>query len=294
MNRPISLGFLEPSEHRVQPDKWLVIAGVGLEYEAPEVLPDWDYFTPIHAVRRLKVDLAKLLEESGLGAGTKVNGLVTWHATGTGLRGAGSPVGLVDGDNTIEVVVPGYLLGQRLNLSSCIVVGAEPERANPLAARRPGSFLWRDSYQLILEGSGSRFPIVPLPFDDAGLAGGRAAGWCLMLDSEDLSDSGIGNLRLYLNSSQPAIRALLANPDGQRDLAAYLQYDVTRQLLTLALRHPDLDLTQEYDPGSLGELLALVVERLFPARDLGSIRGDRDSSMGEFESEVQARAGLLR
>jgi hypothetical protein len=147
-----------------------------------------------------------------------------------------------------------------------------------------------------LEGEGGRFPVLPIDFTAAGIAGGQKSGaWALMCDSRDLSASGAGSVRMLLNTAHPTIRALLEDPDSPNVPAVqeFLRYDTARQLLTLALTDEELSDAVSYEEGTLGELLISIVRTIFPARNLEALRGDWRSFPGELEAEIQARLRFL-
>lgn len=295
MTAPVSLGFLQPRADRIATGPWLLSAAGTDEVEDPHSLPDWDYSTLVRVERRLYVDVQGVLDDCGLREDSELRAVLTWHSTWTGLRGAGAAIRITDGGNVLQVAVPGELLGGQLNLEVRLVLGRKAHRIDELAPLRPGSTLWSDSTRVRLEGSGTRFPVVPVPFSQTGLAGGRRGLWCLSLEASDLADSALGSIRLYLNSEHQAVQRLLEVPDSPESqmLAAYLQFDVTRQLVLYTLRNEDLLLDVAYDAGSVGDLMSSLLVRLYPDRDLGTVRGDWRTNPGEFESELQARAGLL-
>jgi hypothetical protein len=137
---------------------------------------------------------------------------------------------------------------------------------------------------------------MPVAFDQAGIAGGRNGAWALVLESVDLTASGPGSLLLYLNTSHERIRGLLGGDFSEaqsKELKDTIHYDVTRQLVTLALRHDELDEGEEFEEGTLGDLLIGILRRHFPDRDLKTLRGDYETSPGELEAELQAACELF-
>ncbi len=295
MRTPVSYGYLRPKPAAVAPGPWFVTAGV-FTAPSPESLPDWDYGTSIEVERLLVVDLPALLDGSGLNGGSTVRALLVWTSSRTRVKGAGQAVELVGGLNRLECRVPGEEAGGQLTLECRVVVGSVGSGSSPLAARRSGSTLWTDTHRIILEGSGSRFPTLPVPFSTSGLAGGRAGAWMLSVQSEDLSASAAGALCLYLNVEHPIVCRMLEQPEdaASRGLSAMVQYDVTRQLVALALEHEQGGQLDEYDAGSLGEALNNLLGRLYPDRPVNALRASRRSQPGEFEAELQARAGFLQ
>lgn len=293
MTAPISYGYLRPDRKRLNPGPWTVVTADDVVHEDPEIVPDWDYFTDLRVVRSLKIDLPGLLSDCNLDGGSVVGAVIAWQSSWTGLRGASAMKPLVNGENVLELPLSGESLGGRLTLSLRVVLGHANGGA-PLAPNRPGSLLWSDMARVALEGSGSRFPVVPVAFEESGLAGGRTGAWYLNIEMLDLTASGSGSLRLYLNPSHPAIKEMLDQPetDASRQLAEFIHYDVARQLVVQALLSDELDDQIAYESDSLGDMLIALLARLFPDRDLRTLQGDYRTTPGELEAEIQGRLGL--
>ena len=294
MTAPISFGFLRPGRNRIDPGPWFVGIGNEQPLENPDVIDHWDYFTDLKVVRTVHVDLPGMLADCGLDAGSSVSAAITWQSSWTGLRGSSVPVPLEDGENILDLKLEGENLGGRLTLDTRLTLSHAVEPL-PRAPRRVGSTLWSDVTSVALEGTGARFPIVPVSFEEAGLAGGRPGAWYLSIDSTDLAASSNGSLRLYLNSSHPVVKEMLSNPSspGAQALENFIHYDVARQLVVQALLHQDLDDGDVYDPDSLGEMFLALLRTLFPDRDMRSLRGEFETFPGELEAELQGRMRLL-
>jgi hypothetical protein len=259
-------------------------------------VPDWDYFTQVVVDRQLIVDLDGLRRDCRLGEDAQIAGVITWHSSWTNLRGTGEVHNLENGENSLSVALPGEQLGGRLTLDARVLLHSNVSVESRISPHRRGSTLWVDTTRIDLEGAGARFPVVPVPFERVGLAGGRArAAWALVIESHDLAASGAGSLRLYVNSSHERVRRILEDPQAGdvRDLREMVHYDVARQLLLLALRHDDLEDGDAYEDGTLGSLLLGLLQRNFPERDLETLRGDLRLAPGELEAELQARMGFL-
>jgi hypothetical protein len=204
------------------------------------------------------------------------------------------PVPLEDGENVLQLELVGENLGGRLTLDTRLTL-SHAVSSLPLAPRLVGSTLWSDVTRVALEGTGARFPIVPAPFEESGLAGGRLGAWYLSIEKNDLTASSNGSLRLYLNPSHPAVKEMLSNPSSPsaQALGNFIHYDVARQLVVQALLHEDLDDENVYDSDSLGEMFLALLRALFPDRDMRTLRGDFKTAPGELEAELQGRMGLL-
>jgi len=295
MRSPVSLGFLTPDPSRISAGRWIVGQGDD-PLTDPAALPDWDYFTDVTVERELDIDLNGLRSDCQLADDSELVAVIMWHSTWTNLRGAGSSTRLRQGTNLLSVSLPGTSLGGHLNLEARVLLGQTPTPPRRPSPHRPGSTLWADATRVDLEGVGTRFPVVPIPFDRSGLAGGReGAAWALVIESHDLAASASGVLRLYLNSSHNRIRQLLQNRDGDgvRDLREMIHYDIARQLVHFALLHDDLEDGDSYEDGTLGSLLVGLIRRNFPQLELEYLRAELRNAPGELDAELQAQIRLL-
>lgn len=263
------------------------------QWVSPSFVPDWDDETPLEVVVSLDVDLERGLVECGLPPGSRLAGHLIWHATGSRLRGAGAAHEIEPGINRLSLQFSGSELGGTLIVRVVLTLLEAAPDSDALAPHRPGSLLWTYDTSVRLEGQGSRFPTSHVSFAETGLGGGLLGAWCLVFESKDLFDSGVGSLRLYLNSDHQAVMQYMADASTEPNLEPFLRNDVNRQLTLGALSHEDLDLEEEYPKDSLGELLALTIRRNFPNRTLDEIRALGREQPGEFEAHIQARGGYL-
>lgn len=289
------LSHRECSEERVRINSFLVIAG-DVELPSADHVPDWDFFTPLVIRVVCEVDLPRCLDDVGLGGDASLSLSVIWHASRSQLRGASAPVLVRDGQNVVELQLEGTDLGGTLALRTALTLASPGERAlqDPLSPKRPGSLLWEDERRVRLEGAGSRFPISHVSFKETGLAEGLPAGWVLVFESKDLFDSGVGSMRLYLNTDVDRIQTFIADPEQAPELEPVLRDSVNRQVVLEAVHAEELELSADYPPESLGELLSLAVKRNFPHSSLEEVQAMASNSPGEFEAHIQAQGGFLR
>jgi hypothetical protein len=294
MRTPVSVGYLRPRDGVIRATAWRLIDERGDHVELPEFLPNWDYQQDVRIECTLEANLRVVHAESDLPSTASIRAQIQWHATGTGLRGTGPYADLRDGTNTVELQLSGDKLGGVLNLEARVLLGRlGGPPVSVYAAHRPGSILWTNARRTYLEGSGTRFPVTQLSFAESGIAGGRLAAWCLKLESSDLADSAAGSLRVYLNTDNERVRQYLGEPElvAAEQFTRNLRFAVQRQLIALACEHEELDPEGEYEAGSLGELLGMLLRQVFPDRDRDSLRSDLRRDPGEFEAELQARTG---
>jgi hypothetical protein len=146
------------------------------------------------------------------------------------------------------------------------------------------------SDQVVLEGSGGRFPTTVSDFTAAGLPGGENAPWYLEIAESDLEASATSCLRLHLNSSNDDVRELLEHPDSERSwlVLRHLRHDTTRQMVAAALRNDEFDDRVSYGRGTLGDVLVTVVRVHFHGRSLDQLRTDFTLRTPEVEAEILA------
>lgn len=291
--RSVSRGYLVPPEVSVRAKAWTVRLSDGVEVDAVDAVPDWDYFTPVRLRRSVVVDRDSVIESCQLDSAASLSIVAIWHSSWTGLRDSTKPFP-VNGDGCELVFeLPGNVLGGILTIETRLLLDQPGDRRSPLAAHRPGSILWSDRSSLALEGEGSRFPLVPISFATANLAAGRMGLWCLMIETMDLEASALGALRLYVNTDNPLAADLLASvPDPTAvQLLRFIQFDVARQLLHFGLGHGELDMNENYPEASLGQVLVNLL-RLFHS-PLAELRARFRTEPGDLEAEFQSLTRLF-
>lgn len=294
MSQTISLGYLTPDEDRVNPGAWTVIAG-GKVQQQVTALPEWDYSIDVKVQIELDIDLPGVLADCALGQGTNVSGLICWSSSATRLRGAGSRITVGHGRNVLSIDIPGHQLGGDLQLDARLVLGPTIQAESELAPQRVGNTLWSTTHRISLEGSGARFPTLPISFAATGIAGGRPALWCLSAATDDLGAAASSALQLMLNTDHEAVVELVQHGSAEqgRQFMEFMRFDVARQLVFAALEHEELDIAARYEAGTVGDVLVSLVNSLLPNRPLAQLRADARSNRGDLEAEIQAQIGLL-
>lgn len=289
----VSRGYMTPVEGSVSVTPWSVLLNDSEVIEDVTEVRDWDYGSRLRLTRTLHADPERIREQAGLSPGERLAATVAWQSTWTKLRGALHPIELEHGQTDLEVELDSSLLGRDLLLDTRVIAYPDARPRTGIVAHRPGSLLWSRSDRLALEGRGARFPLLPTEFSKSYLAGGRSGLWDLSVESDDLSASALGVMRLYINVEHERARSLLA-PEltaDARALQAFLRYDVARQLLALALRHDDLMLDDSYPEGSIGAVLVQLVRLL--DRPLSELRVLYRDAPGDVEAEFQSAVGYL-
>jgi hypothetical protein len=287
MMAPISLGYLQPAPSRIRSSSPEIRSAGQLVYGM--LVPDWHYLVDITVEWLVDIDIQGLMKDCGLNESAKIGAILVWRSAKTNLRGAGNVANASGGPNRLTVFLPGRYLGGSVTIEARIVLLESGEGAARHAPSRVGSLLWRESHQVTLEGSGGRFPTIALDFASKGIPGGSGGLWYLEA-RDSLGASVTEALRLFLNSSHPTIRAMLDNPraEASRQLLRTIQYDTSRQLLSLALRSDDFDDRAEYGKGTLGDILVTLVRIYFPSRGIAQLRNDYNWGPSEIDAELLA------
>jgi hypothetical protein len=299
MTGVVSRPYLRAPQEAVSAEPWQTVAD-GAPDVLPAVLPHWDSNSKLSLLRRMSVDMDSLARHCGLDGSDKVRACVVWRSTGTGLRGHGTFVELALNrqrqDAVLQADIPGQLLAGDLHVQALIVLSETRAGGRPLTARLAGSVLWDDRFVVALEGSASRFPMEMLDFNGAYWAPYKA-GWYLSWNKGDLQLPFLRNVRLYLNSAQPAVAASAraVNPTSeQKAIRSAIYYDVGRQLIRGALQSPELIEDQEGFPeGSTGDMLLRLLRTFFGSDTLSGLRSTMLERPEYFDSLLQASLRLF-
>jgi hypothetical protein len=252
-------------------------------------VPDWHYLVDLTVEWPVDIDLHGLVKDCGLNMSAQIGAIMVWRSARTNLRGAGNVLRLSDGLNRLVLFLPGHYLGGAVTIEARVVLLEPGADAAQLAPSRAGSLLWHQSHQVTLEGFGGRFPTIAVDFASEGLPGGAGGLW--YLDAKGgLGASVTEALRLFLNSSNPAVQAMLNDPRAEpsRQLLRVIRYDTSRQLLMLALRSDDFDDRAEYVRGTLGDTLVTLLRIYFPGRGIAQLRNDYSWGPTDIDAELLA------
>lgn len=290
MSSPISVGYLRPAPLKIRSDQPQIRSG-----DRPVTdmrVPDWHYLADITVEWAFDIDLEGMIKDCGLTGNARIGAMLAWRSERTNLRGNGHVVNVATGPNNLTALVPGSDLGGAVTVEARIVLLEPDSAAERLAPARSGSLLWNQTHRIILEGSGGRFPTTVTDFVSAGLPGGEAGMWYLEIADSDLEASATQALRLYLNSTNTAVRAVLDNPASETNVPVlrFLRYETARQLLMSALSNEEFDDRADYGRGTLGDVLVTLLRIYFPGWDITQLRNDYGLHPAEVDAELLAGA----
>lgn len=285
--------FLGVPEEVVKGPSWTIcVGGTLVDGKTAE---GWDYATPVDVVFRCEAAPSELHSSVQLARGSEVALLLRWHATGTGLRGAGEPRRIEGGSQEVRLHLDGGSLGGTLVLNAVLILLAPATGdSGPLAPTRPGSVLWSEQKKVLLEGDGLRFPVELISFEDAGLRGPNA-GWCLRWDSQDYDQAAGACLRLQFNRDHERAAAAATDPQDPKN-AVFMQalrWDIARQMILAALDDETGFDSLDWPERSLGAALVARIGTVFPGLSLDECRSLRRSNPEDFETSLQSAMGLF-
>jgi hypothetical protein len=270
------------------------------------LLKSWDQSTDIAVSRTISVDIAKFAASGLLPKGSKVKLFCTWWSSRTGLRGSGparlivvDPADRKKEEFVLPLKVPGSKLSGIVQIRTVATLDllADQDSASALSPKRQGAILWEDSIEIVLEGSGSKFPISVVDFVETGIGPERSC-WLFDWSPSDISLPAMATMRVYVNSRHAVFHAACTATEpieSQRLLRETMRYGLTCEMVRHAVdRAEDLEAAaQDLPSDSAGRVLWDLLERVFPGRSPLSCRELLLQEPGKFHAEVQAAVSLF-
>lgn len=258
----------------------------------------WDYDVNLSYQRVFEInDKKSIWEHCNLADDAVLSLFAEWSSSlSPYARGRSPEIALQFDDKKNEEIVitlpiQGTDTGGELTIETFIIVH-EPGRTQIPGATQPGSILWSDTYESVLESPGSRVPLYvenfknfPEKFDDP------RASWHVEMNPEALEHSASIGLAIYLNSQNKTLVEQLngTKPTAQSAvLIRMMAFDVHRQLITAALRDDAFtDPGYEFTEGSLGSSLKMMLRNIFRNASLTEINNLFRNEPARFESQLQ-------
>jgi hypothetical protein len=292
----VALPFLRPQDHRVADLDW------GIRPQAEDdLIKDWDPNTNIGASVKARVDRRGVLSDTGLAPDAPLALSLTWSSLATNssgvLRSTALDLGAED-----ECLLWGEISGQQLARSVDLALtlhlaASVRHQKGSLSPWLVGSVLWQRSRRYFIEGDAARFPVETRDFSSAyGFPSGAA--WYLDWSPNVPTDSFLGSVRLYLNSSHPLVQKLAYGQTSDEPeidvLKSLLRTDVARQLVCGALSSDAFLEGDSFEPGMVGHHVRMMLSNLFPDRTIEQIALEMRERPNNFEAQLQSRLRFLR
>jgi hypothetical protein len=278
--------------------EWVIDPETERERELPMNLPDWDYQMDLSLRRRVSLDRTVIARETGLAVDAPLALSVRWNAVPSLLRGSAAWVLVPPGQSEVSVTVtiPGERLGGRVEIETMIVLASSLD-PRPGTAHRPGSSLWKDSFEVWLQGDAPLFPVAVIPFSRSGHP--EESAWFVEL-GHDLHAPAMGATQLLLNSEHRAVMAALQHQNNPRDVdsavLSVLRTDVVRGMLEHALNDEAFGMGDSYAKDTLGAVLQGLIRTFLPTythHDLAEIRRMRQTDPPMFAAVIQSCTRFL-
>jgi len=276
--------------------------GWEMSSERPVALPRridaWDYQSQLRLRAKLVVETERLCGDSGLSGESELVVLVTAKSTSTKIERCVFRKVIPRGERAellLDLDMKSDWLGGRLLIQTQIVA-KRPLPLGNTAASVVGAILWSVRHETTLEGDGGLFPTDSENFRETRPLHSTVP-WMLTVDTADLDALFAAAVRLSLNSSVPAVSNLLAdgNTKESKRLAKILELDVTRQLASIAIRSGEIAArTVEPEGDALGDVLRLLVARIWPAESMATLSMWLVERPERIEADIQEFVGAFR
>jgi len=298
MSQINSLPYLTPRMDRIEVSDWYRLDG---DESIPlgELLEDWDAAVDIHMKVAARIDLDGIYEDCQLSPDAQLRFAASWHSAGTGLRGKASAVDLNKSHHSvpldIKVKVRGTDIAKTLNVALCLVLVSPGTPRSGLTPRLAGSILWQRNKHVLLEGESARFPVELVDFAAKSWAVPSNAGWFLQWDPDDLSQTILGDIRLYLNANHAVVsKAINGKEPEDHIVREMIFFDVARSLVVGALANDDfVQDASQYPNGTVGAAVRDILENRFQGRSFSSLRSQMQTR-NLFEARLQEHLHFLR
>jgi hypothetical protein len=250
------LPYLVPSQEVVTWEPWTYWDGEDWP-PLPDAIDGWDPGTDIHVSRYVRIDTARLLEDTRLQPHDLAI-VTSWTSSTSGMTEAAprAPLdhsGVTKTDGTLR----GDRIGGVLRLRCTLMLTSTPATQTPGVAWLAGSILSEHQHRLALEGALSMFPVHDVDFSHTSLP--PEASWHLETSTE-LTAPFLGTFRLLINNRDGELMTAAARgtkDKRQQALCDELEHGVAMMLLELAIMlRADLADRDNWPPDTVGDVLS--------------------------------------
>jgi hypothetical protein len=282
--------YLVPNPESVRWEPW-TFWDRGNWSALPAGIDGWDPGTDLHVRRTIRIDVERLLHETGLTSTDSVVGTVSWTSSTSGMTEA-APAFRLDpsGIAVADAVLLGDRLGGVVRLRTTLSLATSPQRPVVGVAWLPGSIFVEDEHRLALEGTLSMFPVHDVDFSHTTLA--PDASWHLETTTE-LTAPFLGTFRLLINRRDTELLAAVSRgtkDNRQQALCDDLEHGVAMVMLELAISlREELADSDIWPPDSVADVLNRTLTVASEQLLLRSPTGPNDVS--EFRTQL---AGIAR
>jgi hypothetical protein len=298
MSRINVFPYLRAGEERVKVRSWQMITDKG-PVPLENTVDHWDSATALQLGVEVEVDIDGVWADCDLHHDDTVRLGLVWRSPGTAMRGSGVCFDLAPGRVNSEAVVldvslEGGMISERVRLGVHLLLGNIGISSSPLAPHRAGSLLWSVEQEVLLEGQAARFPMEVIDFALHSWMPADAA-WFLDWNPDDLNQTVLGSVRLFINSRNQAVAHAVTGTDPvDMAIREAIRFDVARLMIEGILGNPEfISRTTIYDNASVGATMLRLVYLLFPGYSPDKLSREQQIP-ARFEGLLQERLKLFQ
>lgn len=290
------LPYRKPSSDRINIGEWMRVENDDDMVPIGIVLPDWDPAVDIRASAYCEVDVAGIFEDCYLAEDARLRLATVWFSPGTVLRGKGSTVDLALGRESIQgfdlnILAEGINLAKSVEIITQLILSQPSKDHSPFSPKLPGSLLFEEKHTITLEGDGARFPTEVVDFTQTTYFQPQA-GWILHWNPDDLHQTVLGDIRLYINARHERVkRAVSEKRDEDFDIREAIRIDTARTLLNGALNNQQfMGNPKGYPDGTIGAAIRRMITLYFPGESLSDLKAKLDQNSLDHYIQDRLRA----
>jgi hypothetical protein len=256
---------------------------------------DWSYDTPLLLGREIVFNSEKMLDELDLVDSDPEFELV--HSIKISVLGARKTLhrnSFRPGDSEkldFVAILDSSELCEEITLISTLILKSNLSNVPDWAPSKKGSTCWSDETKVILEGSGSRFPMQDTPFSQHPTLPNHAS-WHLDWRPGLLHYSFNSAVTLYLNSEKSEFFDRVK--DGDEILLEQIMSGITGEICSYLLDQEDFINTDvEYPDGSLGSVARVWLHQALPSMTLLDIRNTYIRSPNTIHTALRSLTAVI-
>jgi hypothetical protein len=288
--------YLTPYPDRVVIESWEQQIGEQL-VPLGNRLPGWDPGTDIQVRAEVSVNVEGIYQDCRLERDAVLRLVLIWESSGTKLRGSGSVTDLSfiasSGHAALTAHIDGKLLADTVTLFVKLLFVSPGTTRHQLVPKLSGSILLETPpHKILLEGDGARFPIEVIDFTTTNFP--HQAGWYLAWDPNNLEESLLGDVRLYVNSRHPQIAAAVSDIRPETSgIREAIRLDLAQTLIRGALQNPTfIENPERFISGTIGAAVRAMIRLYFDGYQLESVR-ELTRQPHEFSAYLQEKVKIF-
>jgi hypothetical protein len=263
----------------------------GFPVRVEKSIAGWDYLMKLTLQREISLHYERVLKACGLDERSELRLIVTAHSPPARHRAVCYRSPPLSSKRKVESVVcqiESSALAGEVQLHTELILTKTVGVKKPFLAHLPGSRMFSESTTIELEGTSSRMPMEVAKFSEhLSWLGAPRAAWFISCGTADLHSPIMRELRVYLNSDEPAFADAARRADPM--LVSLIGADTARQILRSALKDEEfLAGSRDYEEGSLGQAAVRLLSRCFVAQAANDVRDLAERDAAKFNAAIQS------